>query len=149
MRKRTVSKTAPSKKPAPRKTVGKPAPSKKVASKKPPASTKPLSPKAKNQMIKKKIKQKENDKDAVWAKATKIRGENPDIYRKDSEKNKIRYKSYGKTTDLGWEIDHKTPLAKGGSDALSNKQALQWKANRQKSDKIEKDKQSKKRPPKK
>ncbi len=72
--------------------------------------------------------------DPVWAKAKKIRGASPDIYRKDSKGNKIRYASYGVRTNLGWEIDHIIPLAKGGADTLSNLQPLQWEENRKKID---------------
>ncbi len=73
--------------------------------------------------------------DAVWAKAKKIRGESPDIYRRDSKGNRIRYASYGKQGDFGWEIDHIYPRAKGGQSSLSNLQPLQSKENKRISDK--------------
>jgi len=40
--------------------------------------------------------------------------------------------------EKSWEIDHKKPKAKRGSDSLRNKQPLQTKANREKSDKYKK-----------
>lgn len=36
---------------------------------------------------------------------------------------------------MGWEVDHKHPVAKGGSDNPRNLQAVQWEENRTKSDK--------------
>jgi 5-methylcytosine-specific restriction endonuclease McrA len=72
--------------------------------------------------------------DSVWDKATPIRGENPDVYRKDPYGNKIRKASYGTQGDFDWEIDHKNPLAKSGTDTLRNKQPLHWEENREKGD---------------
>lgn len=74
-------------------------------------------------------------KDQVWQKGKKVRGKNPDLYRKDKLGNILFYSSYGKTTEMGWEIDHSKPQSKGGSDHLNNLQPLNTKANRQKSDK--------------
>jgi len=71
----------------------------------------------------------------VWEKATPIRGRDEDVWRRDSEGNKIRWGSYGTQGDYGWEIDHKNPVAKGGTDSLRNLQALHWEENREKSDK--------------
>lgn len=68
----------------------------------------------------------------VWAKAEAIAGE-PDV-RKDTCGARIRRSSHGKTTDLGWEIDHIKPVAKEGTDDLYNLQPLQWENNRHKSD---------------
>ncbi len=80
----------------------------------------------------------EKEKLDVWNKGATIRGQNPDVYRRDSEGNKIRFASYGATTDLGWEIDHIKPTARGGADTLANKQPLQTAANRAKSDEVKK-----------
>lgn len=76
-----------------------------------------------------------NKKDITWDNANKIKGKNPDVWRKDSEGNTIKYGSYGTKGDYGWEIDHKHPKAKGGSDLPRNLQALHWEENRTKGDK--------------
>jgi len=73
--------------------------------------------------------------DKVFKKGEPIKGKDPELYRKDSAGNEIYKPSYGKGGAKSWEIDHKVPLAKGGSDTLRNKQPLQTDANRQKSDK--------------
>ena len=71
----------------------------------------------------------------IWQKALPIRGENPKILRKDLYNNKIRRASYGTQGKYGWEIDHKNPKSKGGSDQKKNLQPLHWKENRKKSTK--------------
>jgi len=48
----------------------------------------------------------------------------------------VRWQDYGKTTQYGWEIDHINPVARGGSDDMTNLQGLQWSSNRSKSDTI-------------
>jgi len=73
-----------------------------------------------------------NNIDRVWDKGTPIRGKNPDTWRKDPEGNVIRYGSYGTQGEYGWEIDHKKPSSKGGSDNIRNLQPLQWEENRKK-----------------
>jgi 5-methylcytosine-specific restriction endonuclease McrA len=76
----------------------------------------------------------EKEIDSVWEKAAPINGKNPDVYRKDSYGNTIRKSSYGTQGEYGWEIDHKNPLSKGGTDTLRNKQPLHWEENREKGD---------------
>lgn len=71
----------------------------------------------------------------AWENAKPIRGQNPDTWRRDSEGNKIRSGSHGTLGQYGWEVDHKNPKAKGGTDNLRNIQALHWEENREKSDK--------------
>ena len=68
----------------------------------------------------------------VWKEAKPIRGRDPDSWRKDPEDNTIRYGSYGTQGKYGWEVDHKNPVSKGGSDDLHNLQALHWQENREK-----------------
>ncbi len=69
----------------------------------------------------------------VWKKAKKL-----SIFgdvRQDKYGNEIRFSEYGKRSKYGWEIDHKHPKAKGGSDKDRNLQPLHWKENRRKRDK--------------
>jgi len=72
--------------------------------------------------------------DAVWRKAQELSGYDPNDYRKDSCGALIRKASYGTTGDYGWEIDHDKPVAKGGTDDLSNLKPLHWENNRGKGD---------------
>ena len=71
---------------------------------------------------------------AVWEKGNIIPGLDPHILREDVCGAWMSWAAYGKTVDLGWEIDHIIPVAKGGADKLENLQPLQWENNRRKSD---------------
>lgn len=73
--------------------------------------------------------------DQVWDKGKRVRGKDPNLYRRDGEGNVIYRHSYGKQSDMAWEVDHSKPKAKGGTDHLNNLNPLQWEANREKSDK--------------
>lgn len=77
-------------------------------------------------------------RDAVWDKAKKIRGKDPTKHRRDPYGNEMYYHSYGKASPKGWEIDHIKPIARGGSDALRNLQALSTRVNREKGDSLKK-----------
>jgi HNH endonuclease len=70
----------------------------------------------------------------AWTQAAPIPGYSAGEWRRDEYGNAIHYASYGTTTEYGWEIDHRKPQSKGGTEHPSNKRALHWKANRAKSD---------------
>ena len=77
------------------------------------------------------------ERDAVWEKGQVVAGENPDVLRKDAYGSVMLLEKYGDCSSrFGWEIDHITSVALGGSDALENKQPLQWENNRRKGDGI-------------
>ena len=71
-----------------------------------------------------------DQKDKAWENARKVGGKNPNIYRKDPYGNLMYRNSYGKSSKMGWELDHIRPKSKGGSDATRNTQALNTSENR-------------------
>ena len=73
--------------------------------------------------------------DSIWDKAHSIRGKNPNMFRKDDFGNMIRKQSYGTQGQYGWEIDHKNPRSKGGTNSPKNLRPLHWKENRSKGSK--------------
>lgn len=76
-----------------------------------------------------------NRKDDVWNKARKVRGKDSNLYRKDDLGNILYYHSYGKNSEMGWEIDHSKPQSKGGTNHLNNLRALKTSENRKKGNK--------------
>lgn len=68
----------------------------------------------------------------VWQRGKKIPGKDPSLYREDAAGNTIYRPSYGKDSEMGWEVDHKKPVDKGGTDNLRNLQPLQTEENREK-----------------
>ncbi len=77
-----------------------------------------------------------NQQDAVWDKAKKVPGKDPEQYRQDPYGNVMNRGAYGKNTNQGWEVDHIKPSAKGGSDVIRNLQALNTAVNRSKGDSL-------------
>ena len=68
----------------------------------------------------------------VWERGEKIPGKDPDLYREDAAGNVIYRPSYGKNSEMGWEVDHKKPVDEGGTDNLRNLQPLQTEENKEK-----------------
>lgn len=75
--------------------------------------------------------------DGSWDRAKPVRGRNADAWRRDEEDNLIRRGSYGTEGEYGWEIDHRNPVSKGGTDNPRNLRALHWEENREKGDKTD------------
>lgn len=78
----------------------------------------------------------EEEIEKVWKKAKPIRGEDPNKYRQDPYGNKINRNSFGKNSEMGWEVDHIKPSSRGGSDSIRNLQALKTSINRVKGDSL-------------
>lgn len=72
---------------------------------------------------------------AVWDKGRSISGSDSKEWRADACSKTIQRSRWGETSSQnGWEVDHINPVAKGGTDDLSNLQPLQWSLNRDKGD---------------
>ena len=67
--------------------------------------------------------------DQIWDKCLTIKCKNPDLYRKDKYGNEIYRYSYGKTSAMGWNVDHSKPQALGGTDHLNNLQPMNSRVN--------------------
>lgn len=67
--------------------------------------------------------------DQIWDKGEVIRGKDPDLYRKDKCGKTMYRHSYGKMSEMGWNVDHSKPVALGGTDHLNNLQPMNSREN--------------------
>ena len=69
------------------------------------------------------------DREWAWEQASKIRGENPNLWRRDEMGNPIYKPAYGLGGETGWEIDHRNPVSEGGTDHRRNLRVLHTETN--------------------
>ena len=70
------------------------------------------------------------DKEWRWGQASKIRSENPNLWRRDEKDNAIYKPAYGAGGEYGWSVDHRNPVSKGGTDHRRNLRALHMETNK-------------------
>lgn len=84
-----------------------------------------------------KLRFKEMTKARIWAKGIVVPGYDPSILRRDAFGAPMLRSKFGDcSSEYGWEMDHVIPHKHGGSDSLLNRQPLNWRSNRHKSDKM-------------
>ncbi|KAL8529571.1 hypothetical protein ACS0TY_006844 [Phlomoides rotata] len=76
-------------------------------------------------------------KQQCWEKAEKIKGRDPDRWRRDSLGNTVFRKLVGCPGCLCHDYDHIVPYSKGGKSTLENCQVLQATVNRSKGNRTE------------
>jgi hypothetical protein len=71
----------------------------------------------------------------AWLCADKLANYDPGEVRVDRYGAIIIWSHYGnRQSQFGWELDHKIPVSRGGTDSFFNLQVLHWKNNLTKSD---------------
>lgn len=79
-----------------------------------------------------------DQKEKAWDNAKVVRGKDPALYRQDPYGNVMYRPSHGKSSEMGWDVDHIKPVSRGGSHATKNLQALSTSVNRSKGDTLKK-----------
>jgi len=74
-------------------------------------------------------------RETAWNNTPKVRGKNPNLYRRDVYGNELYKPAYGKIGTKGWEVDHSNPQSRGGTNSSRNLQAMHPRANRSKDNK--------------
>jgi hypothetical protein len=70
------------------------------------------------------------DRFQVWVKGRELAGNDPTLWRMDDAGNAIYLHAYGdQSSPYGWQIDHITPTALGGTDDLWNLRPMHCKKN--------------------
>ncbi|VFQ76490.1 unnamed protein product [Cuscuta campestris] len=76
-------------------------------------------------------------KQQCWEKAEKVKGRDPDRWRRDALGNTVFRKLVGCPGCLCYDYDHIIPYSKGGKSTLENCQVLQARVNRSKGNRTE------------
>ncbi len=74
----------------------------------------------------------QDQKGKAWNSAKKVSGKDPAKYRQDPYGNTMYKPSHGKSSPMGWDVDHIKPKSRGGSDSTRNLQALNSNVNKRK-----------------
>ena len=73
--------------------------------------------------------------DQIFNKGQKNAEKTPNLYRRAPMGSAMYRYSYGKTSSMGWIVDHKHLVAKGGSDVIRNLLPIISRENSRKSEK--------------
>ena len=76
--------------------------------------------------------------DNVWSEAESAATLSSATYKKDPYRNMIERNRYGENASAGWAIDHIIPESYGGSDHISNLQAMNFQKNQELGDRLNK-----------
>jgi 5-methylcytosine-specific restriction endonuclease McrA len=79
-----------------------------------------------------------NTSNMVFKLAKPVAGKPSTEYRKDPYNNIMKKSEYGKSSKMGWDVDHIKPSSRGGSNNIRNLQALNSSVNRSKGNSLQK-----------
>ena len=58
--------------------------------------------------------------DKLWDTCPEMKRKDPDLYRRGANGDVMYKHSYGKSSDMGFQVDHIKPKSHGGSDCVRN-----------------------------